>query len=212
MTRGTGYQADGFGRFQTGRLSRRPRRCAESGHRGDPGDLWGNHISACVRPAGGEGYLAIAPSIFDRTQRTSCGYPLTRSRPRSSSPTGLGRMRSIQGRHRFREDIDPSASRFLLGGASPMRRDKAAGLSSAVGYYGAPSSALRRQTALPTQLISAKGCGDSADRLETIKPTPEVDPPLSRRQHGFHCDERASYERPAPTSPAAQPAFSPSIW
>ena len=56
MTRGTGYQTDGFGRLQNGRLSRRSRRRAEGGHRGDPGDLWRQSPHPLgLRPAGGRG-------------------------------------------------------------------------------------------------------------------------------------------------------------
>ena len=56
MTRGTGYQTDGFGWFQTRRLSRRSRRQAEGGHRGDPGNLWRQSPHPLgLRPAGGRG-------------------------------------------------------------------------------------------------------------------------------------------------------------
>jgi hypothetical protein len=101
MTRRKGHQTDGFGQFSIGRLSCRPRHTAQGGNRGDPGNLrrQSPHPAVCDRPAD-EGYVAIAPSIFDRVERNfQCGYSpeeVTVARKFVANPDEIpGSMRSL---------------------------------------------------------------------------------------------------------------------
>jgi carboxymethylenebutenolidase len=50
---------------------------------------------------------------------------------------------------------------------------------------------------VPTNCISAKGCGHSADRYRNHQAKrPDVEVHIyPGAQHGFHCDERASYDK-----------------
>jgi len=79
------------------------------------------------------------------------------------------------------------------------------GLSAAVGYYAAPSSAYADDSQkCPTAIaFCEKDAGIPLTDVETIKSRrPEVEVFIyPGAQHGFHCDERASYDKTSATSP-----------
>ena len=89
---------------------------------------------------------------------------------------------------------------FCLGGSiAYAAATKLSGLSAAIGYYG---GAIIRfaddKPAVPTQLhFGEKDAGIPLSDVETIKSKrPEVEVFIyPGAQHGFHCDERASYDR-----------------
>ena len=129
-----------------------------------------HHIrSVCDRIAR-EGYVAIAPSIFDRTSPNfQSGY----------TPDEIAEAR------KFVASPDWDA----------MLRDTRA----AIGYYGgAVVRFADEKPKVPTQLhFGEKDAGIPLTDVETIKAKrPDLEVFVyAGAQHGFHCDERASYDK-----------------
>ncbi|MFO1111601.1 MAG: dienelactone hydrolase family protein [Bradyrhizobium sp.] len=164
-----------------------------------------HHIrSVCDRVAA-EGYVAIAPSIFDRTQPNfQCGYTpdeIANARKFIANPDWPAMLRDTQAAIDAVKDVGPiGIVGFCLGGSiAYAAATKLSGLSAAVGYYG---GAIVRfaddKPKVPTQLhFGEKDAGIPLTDVETIKSKrPEVEVFVyPGAQHGFHCDERASYDK-----------------
>ena len=89
---------------------------------------------------------------------------------------------------------------FCLGGSiAYAAATKLSGLSAAIGYYGgAVVRFADDRPTVPTQLhFGEKDAGIPLSDVETIKSKrPEVEVFIyPGAQHGFHCDERASYDK-----------------
>jgi len=164
-----------------------------------------HHIrSVCDRLAA-EGYVAIAPSIFDRIQPNfQSGYSpdeIAEARKFVANPDWPAMLRDTQAA------IDagaPSGSvgiiGFCLGGSiAYAAATKLSGLSAAVGYYGGAIARFADdKPKVPVQLhFGEKDAGIPLSDVETIKSKrPEVEVFVyPGAQHGFHCDERASYDK-----------------
>lgn len=164
-----------------------------------------HHIrSVCDRLAR-EGYVAIAPSIFDRiTPNFQSGYSpdeVAEARKFVANPDFAAMLRDSQAAIDAVKPVGPvGIIGFCLGGSiAYAAATKLSGLSAAIGYYG---GAIIRfaddKPAVPTQLhFGEKDAGIPLSDVETIKSKrPEVEVFIyPGAQHGFHCDERASYDR-----------------
>ncbi len=164
-----------------------------------------HHIrSVCDRFAQ-EGYVAVAPSIFDRSEPNfQCGYSpeeVAVARIFVANPDWASMLRETQAAIDAVKDVGPvGIIGFCLGGSvAYVAAAKLAGLKAAVGYYG---GAIVRFTddkpKVPTQLhFGEKDSGIPLTDVETIKAKrPEVEVHIyPGAQHGFHCDERASYDK-----------------
>jgi carboxymethylenebutenolidase len=164
-----------------------------------------HHIrSVCDRIAA-EGYVAIAPSIFDRSQPNfQCGYTpdeIANARKFIANPDWPAMLRDTQAAIDAVKSVAPvGIIGFCLGGSiAYAAAAKLSGLSAAVGYYG---GAIIRfaddKPKAPTQLhFGEKDAGIPLTDVETIKSKrPEVEVFIyPGAQHGFHCDERASYDK-----------------
>jgi len=161
-----------------------------------------HHIrSVCDRLAG-EGYVAIAPSIFDRTQPDfQCGYSpdeIATARKFIANPDWPAMLRDTEAAIDAVKDIGPvGIIGFCLGGSiAYAAATKLSGLSAAVGYYGgAVVRFADDKPTVPTQLhFGEKDAGIPLTDVETIKTKrPDVDVFIyPGAQHGFHCDERPS--------------------
>ena len=164
-----------------------------------------HHIrSVCDRLAR-EGYVAIAPSIFDRiTPNFQSGYSpdeVAEARKFVANPDFAAMLRDSQAAIDAVKPVGPvGIIGFSLGGSiAYAAATKLSGLSAAIGYYG---GAIIRfaddKPAVPTQLhFGEKDAGIPLSDVETIKSKrPEVEVFIyPGAQHGFHCDERASYDR-----------------
>jgi carboxymethylenebutenolidase len=164
-----------------------------------------HHIrSVCDRLAA-EGYVAIAPSIFDRTQPDfQCGYTpdeIANARKFIANPDWPAMLRDTKAAIDAVKDVGPvGIIGFCLGGSvAYAAATKLAGLSAAVGYYGGAVVRFADDRPLvPTQLhFGEKDAGIPLTDVETIKAKrPEVEVHVyPGAQHGFHCDERASYDK-----------------
>jgi carboxymethylenebutenolidase len=164
-----------------------------------------HHIrSVCDRFAQ-EGYVAIAPSIFDRSEPNfQSGYSpeeVAVARKFVANPDWAAMRRDTQAAIDAVKDVGSvGIIGFCLGGSvAYVAATKLTGLKAAVGYYG---GAIVRfaddKPKVPTQLhFGEKDSGIPLTDVETIKAKqPEVEVHIyPGAQHGFHCDERASYDK-----------------
>jgi carboxymethylenebutenolidase len=164
-----------------------------------------HHIrSVCDRLAT-EGYVAIAPSIFDRIEPNfTSGYSpdeIAVARKFVANPDWSAMLRDTQAAINAVKDVGPvGIIGFCLGGSiAYAAATKLSGLKAAVGYYGGAIARFADdQPKVPTQLhFGEKDAGIPLSDVETIKAKrPEVEIFIyPGAQHGFHCDERASYDK-----------------
>jgi len=164
-----------------------------------------HHIrSVCDRLAA-EGYVAIAPAIFDRIEPNfTSGYSpdeVAVARKFVANPDWTAMLRDTQAAIDAVKNVGPvGIIGFCLGGSiAYAAATKLSGLSAAIGYYG---GAIVRfaddKPKVPTQLhFGEKDAGIPLSDVETIKAKrPEIEVfTYPDAQHGFHCDERASYDK-----------------
>ena len=164
-----------------------------------------HHIrSVCDRLAA-EGYVAIAPSIFDRIQPGfQSGYSpdeIANARTFIANPDWEAMLRDTQAAIDTVKDVGPvGIIGFCLGGSiAYAAATKLSGLSAAVGYYGgAVVRFADEKPKVPTQLhFGEKDAGIPLTDVETVKAKrPDVEVFIyPGAQHGFHCDERPSYDK-----------------
>jgi carboxymethylenebutenolidase len=164
-----------------------------------------HHIRAVCDRLAGEGYVAIAPAIFDRTEPNfQCGYSpdeIATARKFIASPDWDAMLRDTQAAIDAVKNVGPvGIIGFCLGGSvAYAAATKLSGLSAAIGYYG---GAIVRfagdKPKVPTQLhFGEKDAGIPLTDVEAIKAKrPDVEVHVyPGAQHGFHCDERASYDK-----------------
>jgi carboxymethylenebutenolidase len=164
-----------------------------------------HHIrSVCDRLAGA-GYVAIAPSIFDRIEpHFQSGYSadeIAVARKFVANPDWAAMLLDTQAAIDAVKSVGPvGIIGFCLGGSiAYAAATKLTGLSAAVGYYGgAVVRFADDRPKVPTQLhFGEQDHGIPLTDVETIKAKrPEVEVHVyPGAQHGFHCDERASYDK-----------------
>jgi carboxymethylenebutenolidase len=164
-----------------------------------------HHIRAVCDRLAGAGYVAIAPAIFDRVERNfQSGYSpdeVAAARKFVANPDWSAMLRDTQAAIDAVRVIGPvGIIGFCLGGSiAYAAAAKLSGLSAAIGYYG---GAIVRfaddKPQVPTQLhFGEKDAGIPLSDVETIRvKRPEVEIHVyPGAQHGFHCDERASYDK-----------------
>ncbi|KQW19316.1 carboxymethylenebutenolidase [Afipia sp. Root123D2] len=166
-----------------------------------------SHIrNVCDRFAA-EGYTAIAPAIFDRIEPNfQSGYSpeeVAVARKFVANPDWTAMLRDVQAAIDAAKTVGPvGIIGFCLGGSvAYAAATKLSGLKAAVGYYG---GAIVRfaddKPQVPTQLhFGEKDSGIPQTDVEAIRAKrPEVEIFVyPGAQHGFGCDERASYDKPS---------------
>ncbi|NPV22165.1 dienelactone hydrolase family protein [Bradyrhizobium aeschynomenes] len=166
-----------------------------------------HHIrNVCDRLAA-EGYVAIAPAIFDRVEPNfTSGYSpdeIAVARKFVANPDWQGFLHDTQAAIDAVKDVGPvGIIGFCLGGSiAYAAATKLTGLKAAVGYYG---GAIVRfaddKPTVPTQLhFGEKDAGiplADVEAIEAKRPDVEIFV-YPGAQHGFGCDERASYDKPS---------------
>jgi carboxymethylenebutenolidase len=172
-----------------------------------------HHIRAICDRFAGNGYVAIAPAIFDRIEPNfQSGYSpeeVAVARKFVANPDWTAMLRDSQAAIDAVKDVGPvGIIGFCLGGSvAYAAATKLSGLSAAIGYYG---GAIVRfaddMPKVPTQLhFGEKDAGIPLSDVDTIRAKrPDVEIHVyPGAQHGFNCDERASYD-PANASVAKQ--------
>jgi carboxymethylenebutenolidase len=164
-----------------------------------------HHIRAVCDRLAKEGYVAIAPAIFDRLERNfQSGYSpdeIALARKFIANPDWPAMLRDTQAAIDAVKNVGPvGIIGFCLGGSiAYAAATKLSGLSAAVGYYG---GAIVRfaddRPKVPTQLhFGDKDASIPLSDIETIRAKrPDVEIHVyPGAQHGFYCDERASYDK-----------------
>jgi carboxymethylenebutenolidase len=164
-----------------------------------------HHIRAVCDRLAGEGYVAIAPAIFDRVEPNfTSGYSpeeIAVARKFVANPDWAAMLRDTQAAIDAVKDVGPvGIIGFCLGGSvAYAAATKLSGLSAAIGYYG---GAIVRfaddKPTVPTQLhFGEKDSGIPLSDVDIIRAKrPEVEIHVyPGAQHGFSCDERPSYDK-----------------
>ncbi|CCD96831.1 putative carboxymethylenebutenolidase (Dienelactone hydrolase) (DLH) [Bradyrhizobium sp. ORS 375] len=166
-----------------------------------------HHIrNVCDRLAA-EGYVAIAPAIFDRVEPDfTSGYSpdeIAVARKFVANPDWPAMLRDTQAAIDAVKDVGAvGIIGFCLGGSiAYAAATKLTGLKAAVGYYGGAIVRFAEdKPTVPTQLhFGEKDTGIPLADVETIRAKrPDVEIFVyPGAQHGFGCDERASYDKPS---------------
>jgi carboxymethylenebutenolidase len=164
-----------------------------------------HHIRAVCDRLAGEGYVAIAPAIFDRVEPNfTSGYSpeeIAVARKFVANPDWAAILRDTQAAIDAVKDVGPvGIIGFCLGGSvAYAAATKLSGLSAAIGYYG---GAIVRfaddKPTVPTQLhFGEKDAGiplSDVDIIRAKRPDVEIHV-YPGAQHGFSCDERPSYDK-----------------
>lgn len=164
-----------------------------------------HHIrNVCDRYAR-EGYVAVAPSIFDRTEPNfQSGYSpdeVAVARKFVANPNWEAMLRDVQAAIESVKDVGPAGIvGFCLGGSvAYAAATKLSGLRAAVGYYGGAIVRIADdKPKVPTLLhFGEKDTGIPQSDVEAIRAKrPDVEIHVyPGAQHGFSCDERASYDK-----------------
>ncbi|TKT71049.1 dienelactone hydrolase family protein [Afipia massiliensis] len=164
-----------------------------------------SHIRNICDRLANEGYVAIAPAIFDRIEPDfQSGYSpdeVAVARKFVANPDWPAMLRDTQAAIDAVTSIGPvGIIGFCLGGSiAYAAATKLKGLTAAVGYYGgAVVRFADDKPTVPTLLhFGEKDTGIPLADVETIKAKrPEVEVFVyPGAQHGFGCDERASYDK-----------------
>jgi len=162
-----------------------------------------HHIrSVCDRLAK-EGYSAVAPALFDRSEPNfECGYTpdeIANARKFVANPDFGAMLRDTQAAiDELKKDGPVATMGFCMGGSiSFLAACDGKGLSAAICYYGGQIIKLIDKTPkVPTQMhFGEKDANIPLTDVETIKkkcPQCEVYV-YAGAAHGFHCDERGSF-------------------
>jgi carboxymethylenebutenolidase len=172
-----------------------------------------HHIRAVTDRFAKEGYVAIAPAVFDRiSPNFQCGYSpeeVAEARKYVAKPDFDAMLRDVQAAVDAVKSAGPvGVVGFCLGGTLAYRSaTQLSGIKAAVGYYGGGVAGVADQKPkVPTMLhFGEKDAGIPMTDVEAIKAKrPEVEVFVyPDALHGFHCDERPSYNKEA--SEAAWP-------
>src|SRR5437764_13822649 len=166
-----------------------------------------HHIRAVCDRLAGEGYAAVAPALFDRTEKDfECGYTpdeIANARKFIANPDFGAMMRDTQAAiDELKKEGPVAIMGCCMGGTvAVLAACEANGLSAAVCYYGGHIiKMVDKKPKCPTQMhFGEKDASIPMSDVETIKqkhPESEIHV-YPDAAHGFHCDERASFSDPA---------------
>jgi carboxymethylenebutenolidase len=164
-----------------------------------------HHIRAVCDRLARESYVAVAPAIFDRLDPNfQSGYSpdeVAVARKFVANPDWTTMLRDTQAAIDAVKNVGPvGIIGFCLGGSiAYAAATKLSGLSAAIGYYGGAIVRFADDAPkVPTQLhFGEKDAGIPLSDVEIIRgKRPDVEiHTYPGAQHGFHCDERASYDK-----------------
>ena len=166
-----------------------------------------HHIRAVCDRVAAQGYVAVAPSIFDRIEPNfQSGYTpeeVAIARKFVANPDWDAMLRDTQAAIDAVKDIGPvGIVGFCLGGSVVYAAaTRLSGLAAAVGFYGGAIARFAdEKPKVPTQLhFGEKDASIPLSDVETIRAKrPDVEIHVyPGAQHGFNCEERASYDKPS---------------
>jgi carboxymethylenebutenolidase len=166
-----------------------------------------HHIRAVCDRLANEGYSAVAPALFDRTQPNfECGYTpdeIANARKFVANPNWDAMLKDTQAAIDDLKKEGPVAIiGFCMGGSVAfLSATRLNGLSAAICYYGGQIAKFAdEKPKVPTQMhFGEKDQSIPMSDVEAIKQKRAdceiyVYPDAA---HGFHCDERASFNEAA---------------
>jgi carboxymethylenebutenolidase len=167
-----------------------------------------HHIRAVCDRLATEGYAAVAPAVFDRQQPNfESGYSpdeIANARKFVANPDWGAMLRDVQAAIDELKTKGPVAIMgFCMGGTIAfLSAGKLDGLSAAIGYYGGQiAKNADQKPKVPTMLhFGEKDASIPMTDVEIIKQKRGGDCEIyvyADAQHGFHCDERGSYNEGA---------------
>jgi carboxymethylenebutenolidase len=164
------------------------------------------HIRAVCDSFAKEGYVAVAPALFDRTQKDyQSGYTpaeIEKSRTFVAKPDWDAMMRDTDAAIKDIKGVGPiGIVGFCMGGTIAfLAATRLSGLSAAVGYYGGRIVAFAdEKPKCPTQLhFGEKDASIPMTDVAAIQQKRGGDCEIyvyPEGGHGFHCDERGSFHK-----------------
>ncbi|HEX9183770.1 MAG TPA: dienelactone hydrolase family protein [Burkholderiales bacterium] len=168
-----------------------------------------SHIKSVADSYAKDGYLAIAPAMFDRAQR---GYDTGYSQPEIQA--GIAIMQKLDWKNTLL-DVQAAAKEAAKGGkvgivgycwggtVSWVSAARATGLACAAPYYGGGMPGfISEKPKVPT--MCHFGELDQSPTLEQSKAIAKAHPEITAHfypgaGHGFNCDQRGSYHAPSAT-------------
>ena len=167
-----------------------------------------HHIRAVCDRLAGEGYAALAPALFDRQQPNfETGYSpdeIAHARKFVANPDWGAMMRDTQAAiDAAKQDGAVGIIGFCMGGTIAfLAAARLNGLSAAIAYYGGQiAKNADEKPKVPTQLhFGEKDASIPMSDVDLIKQKRGGDCEIyvyPDAQHGFHCDERGSYQEAA---------------
>jgi carboxymethylenebutenolidase len=164
-----------------------------------------HHIRAVTDRVAEEGYVAIAPAVFDRMQKDfQTGYSpddIAKGRDMAMKADQQAMLRDTQAAIDAVKGVGKvGITGFCMGGTVTFNAAAdLSGLTAAVAYYGGQiAKNVDKKPKVPTMMhFGEKDAGIPLPDVETIKskhPNAEIFV-YDNAQHGFHCDERASYDK-----------------
>ncbi len=166
-----------------------------------------HHIRAVCDRFADEGYVAVAPALFDRTEPNfESGYSpdeIASARKFVANPDWDAMLRDTQAAIADVKSVGPvGIVGFCMGGTIAfLSATRLGGLSAAVCYYGGRIVAFAdEKPRCPTQMhFGEKDQSIPLSDVDIIKQKrPDCEIYVYKDAgHGFHCDERASYHQPS---------------
>ena len=165
-----------------------------------------SHIRDVADGYARSGFIALAPALYDRTERNvELGY----------QPDDIEKGRDLRGRIALDDTLKDVAAAidaakadgpvgivgYCWGGAlAYIAACRIDGLNAAVGYYGAMIHAHRNETPrVPTMLHF--GASDASIPLDQVEEIRKAQPMLTyhvyEADHGFNCDQRGQHDAEA---------------
>ena len=164
------------------------------------------HIRAVCDRLAAEGYVAVAPALFDRQVKDyQSGYTpaeIEKSRTFVAKPDWDSMLRDTDAAIKEIKGAGPvGIIGFCMGGTIAfLSATRLSGLSAAIGYYGGRIVAFAdEKPKCPVQLhFGEKDASIPMTDVETIKQKRSSDCEIyvyKDAGHGFHCDERGSFHK-----------------
>ena len=168
-----------------------------------------HHIRAVCDRFAGDGYVAVAPALFDRmTRNFESGYSpaeIEKARSYIAKPDWDAMLRDTDAALKEIQSVGPIAIvGFCMGGTIAfLSAARLSGWKCAIAYYGGRIVAFAdERPKCPVQMhFGENDQSIPMTDVETIKQKrPECEIYVYKGAgHGFHCDERGSFHQPSAT-------------
>jgi len=165
-----------------------------------------SHIRGVADGYAADGYVAVAPALFDRIERgLEFGY----------DPDSIARGRELKGRTSWDDAVNDIAAAIAAlsgmkigvigycwgGSLAWLAATRLAGIAASVGYYGGQINDFRNETPnCPVMLhFGTEDASIPMDAVEAVRAA-QPDIPIHIYEgagHGFNCDQRGSYHAEA---------------